>query len=277
LKVTNALQTWGGSEAETIQEGEKQISRYLQHRDRLVTLEDFVTITKRTPGVDIGRVEALSAYNPQLEQNEPGDAPGAITLMVVPKYDLAQPDAPMPDRLFIDAVCDYLEPRRLVTTEVFVRGPDYKSVWIAVGINVVAGMSVAQVRESVKKALLQYLSPLPKEEDDSSSAQTQSSSVRRSGWPLRKSVVAVELLAEANRVDGVLSVNSVLLAEGSGAAVSEIKMSGLQLPRVAGISVTSGDPSDLDQLRGQGTPTSTTTGGTVAEFVSVPIIPEECL
>jgi hypothetical protein len=87
----------------------------------------------------------------------------------------------------------------------------------------------------------------------------------------------VELLAEANRVDGVLSVNSVLLAEGSGAAVSEIKMSGLQLPRVAGISVTSGDPSDLDQLRGQGTPTSTTTGGTVAEFVSVPIIPEECL
>jgi hypothetical protein len=276
LKVTNPLPTWGGSEAETIEEGEKQIARYLQHRDRLVTLEDFTTIAKRTPGVDIGRVEVLPAYNPELKLNEPGDAPGAVTVMVIPKYDAAQPDAPVPDRLFIDAVCDYLDPRRLVTTEVFIRGPEYKPIWISIGINVIAGASVAQVRESVKSALLQYLSPLPQAEDSSSSGQPQSNTARRSGWPLRKSVVDIELLAEANRVDGVLSVNTVLLAEDTGAAVSEIKMTGLELPRVAGISVTPGDATDLDQLRGQGTPTSTATSATT-EFVSVPIIPEECL
>ena len=33
--------------------------------------------------------------------------------MVVPRFDLRQPDAPVPDRLFLDAICDYLDPRRL--------------------------------------------------------------------------------------------------------------------------------------------------------------------
>jgi Baseplate J-like protein len=279
LKITNPVPTWGGSEAETVEDGEKQIARYLQHRDRLVTQEDFVTIVKRTPGVDIGRVEVLPAYNPRLAQNEPGDAPGAVTVMVIPRYDTVQPDAPLPDRLFLDAVCEYLEPRRLVTTEVFVRGPAYKKIWISVGINVVAGVSVAQVRESVKQAILEYISPLPQENDVSANV-TQSVSTRLSGWPLRKSVVSIELLAEANRVDGVLSVNSVLLAEGTGAAVPEIKMSGLELPMVAGISVTPGDPTDLDQIRGQGTAVSTSsTDGTTAgaEFVSIPVVPEGCV
>src|SRR5262249_52598377 len=35
FKVTNPVPTWGGAETETITEGEKQITRYLQHRDRL--------------------------------------------------------------------------------------------------------------------------------------------------------------------------------------------------------------------------------------------------
>ena len=268
LKVTNPLQTWGGSEAESVADAEKQISLYLQHRDRLVTAEDFKTITKRTPGVDIGRIEVLTAFNPQLGQNERGDAPGAVTLMVIPKYDLVQPDAPMPDRLFLDAVCDYLEPRRLVTTEVFIRGPQYKSIWVSVGLNVVAGASVAQVREDVKKALLQYLSPLP--------ADDGTSSASGSGWPLNKSVVAVELLAEATRVSGVLSVKTVLLAVGDDDATQEIKMSGLELPRVAGISITPGDAMTLDDLRGQATTQTGVSGQSTSGFISVPAIPEEC-
>ena len=51
LKVTNPVRTWNGTEAETVSEGEKQITRYLQHRDRLVSATDFETITLRTPGV----------------------------------------------------------------------------------------------------------------------------------------------------------------------------------------------------------------------------------
>jgi hypothetical protein len=88
--------------------------------------------------------------------------------------------------------------------------------------------------------------------------------------------VAVELLAEATRVSGVLSVKTVLLAEDDGDAVQEVKMNGLELPRVAGISIAPGDATDLGQLRGQATSQTDQGGQTAADFVSVPVIPEEC-
>jgi hypothetical protein len=270
IKVTNAIPTWGGAEAEAVSEGEKQIAHYLQHRERLVTGEDFKTITRRTPGVDIGRVEVLTAFNPQLGSNDAGDAPGAVTLMVIPKYDAVQPDAPSPDRIFLDAICRYIDQRRLVTSEIYLRGPVYKPLYISIGINVESGFSVAEIRETVKQELLNFLSPLPK------ATTNDCQKIHPDGYPLGKSVVALELLSVANRVRGVLFVNpNVLLAEGTGAATSQIEMRGLQLPRVVGISVALGDPLSLDDLRGRASTDQATQGGPPRR-VPVPVIPEEC-
>lgn len=290
IKVTNPVRTWNGAEAESVGEGEKQIARYLQHRDRLVTAADFATVVLRTPGVDIGRVDVIPAYTPALVSNEPGDAAGAVTLMLIPRYDPKQPDAPLPDKLFLDAVCNYLEPRRLITTEVYLRGPAYKDIWITVGINVLAGVAPAPVREAVKASLLQFLAPLPASPSALLEAQTalltapQYADTQR-GWPLRKPVTDRELLAVASRVPGVMLVNDVKIAEGTKAAATQIAMTGLELPRVAGISVSIGDPLDLDQLRGQGTGGAGGAGGDgsggggtgkTQRLVPVPVIPEEC-
>jgi hypothetical protein len=199
-----------------------------------------------------------------------------VTLMVIPKYDAGQPDAPRPDRLFLDTICEYLDSRRLVTTEVFLRGPTYKPIWVSVGLNVVPGASVAQVREAVKQALLSFLSPLPPSADDLTqvvepllTAPDFASTDR--GWPLRKPVVDLELLAVASRVSGVLFVNQVLVAPGSDLPTSPINMTGLELPRVVGISVSVGDATPLDQLRGQAPPEAPS-----QPIVPVPVIPEEC-
>ncbi len=263
FKVTNPVATWGGAEAETIQEGEKQISRYLQHRDRLVSAVDFKTIVRRTPGVDVGRVDVLPAFSPELGSTEPGDAPGAVTLMLVPKYDPAQPEAPMPTRTFLDAVCAYVDERRLVTTEVFLRGPTYVPIWISVGINVESGRSVAEVREATKRRLYRFLSPLVGGPDPSGDDADL-------GWPLRKPVVALELMARASAVAGISSITRVLLAAGAGAATDQVEMRGLELPRVMGIAVSVGEPASLDELRGQAAPAGAT------RLVPVPIVPDEC-
>jgi hypothetical protein len=277
IKVTNPVPTWGGAEAETVSEGEKQIAHYLQHRERLVTGEDFKTITKRTPGVDIGRVEVLTAFNPQLGSTDAGDAPGAVTLMVIPKYDAVQPDAPRPlqpdapspDRKFLNAICKYIDGRRLVTSEIFLRGPIYKPLYISIGINVEPGSSVAEICENVKQELLNFLSPLP------IASANDCQKIHPDGYPLNKPVLALELLSVANRVRGVLLVNpNVLLAEGTGAATNQIEMRGLQLPRVIGISVALGDPVSLEDIRGRAS-TETTPGG-APRRVPVPVIPEEC-
>jgi predicted phage baseplate assembly protein len=277
IKVGNPVRTWNGTEAETVTEGEKQIARYLQHRDRLVNAEDFKTITLRTPGVDIGRVEVMPAFNPDLSPNTPGDAPGAVTLMLIPRNDPKQPDAPVADEIFLNAICRYLDSRRLVTTELFLRGPVYKQIWVSAGINVVAGVAIAEVREAVKQALLDFLAPLAKSSgvgDSLTSLTTPSYASAQNGWPLSKPVTGRELLAVASRVSGVLLVNDVLIAEGDKPKTDQISINGLELPRVMGVTVAIGDPMDLDQLRGQTPPPVSTTTG--SQVVPVPMIPEEC-
>jgi hypothetical protein len=281
FRVTNPLRSWGGTDSESPAEGEKQISRYLQHRERLVTLEDWLTITRRTPGVEIGRVEIVPAYNPDLAPNEPGDAPGAVTVMVIPRSDSLQPDAPRPDRLFLDAICRYLDQRRLVTTEVFLRGPDYQDIWVSIGIRVDPGFSVAGTCESVKSAIRTVLSPLPPADQAALTALTLEPTPPE-GWPLTTPVVRLHLQAIASRVKGVFLVNDVLLAHDSSASTltstDQVDMIGLQLPRIAGISVVAGDPLGLDDLRaqtsGRGVTSPPITQVTVP--LPVPVIPQEC-
>ena len=271
LKVVNPVRTWGGADSENVLDGERQIKSYLRHHERLVTTNDFKTIVLRTPGVLIGRVEVIPTFNPDFSPNEPGDAPGAVTVMVIPKFDAKQPDAPVPDRLFLDTICRYLDERRLVTTEVFLRGAVYKPVWISVGINVVAEKSVPEVREAVKKALLEFLAPL----DPKFDLLGAPDAVKENGWQLRKPVTAKELLAVASRVSGVMFVNDVRLAEGEKAAGEQVAMNGLELPRVMGISVSVGDALPLSLLRGSTTDTS---GGATRprKIVPIPVIPENC-
>jgi Baseplate J-like protein len=276
IRVTNPVRTWGGADAESIQEAEKSIPASLRHQHRLVTVSDFQEITQQTPGVDIGRIEVLPAFNPDLGASDPGGAPGAITLMILPSYDPVSPEAPMPDQLFLDAICDHLEPRRLVTSEVFLRPPRYKNIQVSIGLVVESGSSAAEVREAVKREVRRFLSPLPQENttlfsdlEPISLPSFVARKAERGGWPLRKPVVALELAAVASRVSGVQLVSNVLLGEGGG-AVSQISMSGLELPRLTALEAVIGDAVGLDQLRGE---PQTVTG---PRLLPVPVIPEEC-
>jgi hypothetical protein len=196
-------------------------------------------------------------------------------LLIIPRNDPKQPDAPVADAIFLNTICRYLDPRRLVTTELYLRGALYKPIWISAGINVVAGVATAEVREAVKRALLDFLAPIAPSSgltDSLTSLTTPTYASAQKGWPLSKAVTARELLAVASRVSGVLLVNDVLIAEDTKPSSDQIPMNGLELPRVLGISVSIGEPMDVDSLRGQ-TPVTTST---TTRIVPVPVIPEEC-
>jgi hypothetical protein len=271
FQVANPVATWGGADAEAVADGEKQISRYLQHRDRLVTVFDFKTITLRTPGVEIGRVEVLPNINPSFGSAQ---TPGAVTLMVIPTTDPQQPDAPLPRRDFLDAVCQYLDPRRLITTEVFLRGPDYQGLWVSIGIKVAAGFNESQICDAVKQSVLDFLKPTAGGPEALPADPTLlfGAGDVENGWTLGKSVVALELLAVANRTRGVEFVDEVLLAGPDGTPATRLDMTGLQLPRVLGIRVTNGPAASIADLRG-----TKAGGSTIAPaIVQIPVIPEEC-
>lgn len=273
FSVSNPVRTWGGADAQSLAEAEKGIPAYLRHRDRLVSATDFAQITRETPGVSVGRVEVLPAYHPALVPNVPGGAPGAVTLMLIPRSDPLHPEAPEPDAPFLDAICRYLEPRRLITTELYLRPPQYQDLYLSLGIQVLSGYSPATVRQAVKAALRRFLSPLPDPARDDPFEPTTLSldpTSPRWAWPLNKSVQGLELLSVASRVEGVQFIDPGKLLLGTASQTGDVPLEGLQLPRIAALSVSLGDPVPLADLRGQGSAQPGTPS------LPVPVIPQEC-
>ena len=272
LRVSNPFRTWGGADAEQVDEGERQITQHLRHRDRLVTAEDFLTITRRTPGVRLGRVDVLPTFHPDLQQAEPGDAAGMVTLMLIPSHDPRNPHSPEPEQAFLQSVAAYLEPRRLVTTELCLRGPTYRSIWVSVGFDPLPGVSVAVVTEAIRTRLLSLLHPLSSSSAPNEDPLSPAGPILSwgGGWPLRKPVIALELAAEIARVPGVRLVSEVQLLGAPGQRVSQISLTGLELPRLVALAVTPGGAIAVENLRGTGP------SAPPPPTVPVPISPGEC-
>jgi hypothetical protein len=265
FSVSNPVATWGASNAESVSDGEADITRWLRHRDRLVAADDFRDITKRTPGVDLGRVEVLPLFNPD-GADPTATWPGMVTVLVIPQSDPVHPNAPVPDLLFLNAVCNWLDPRRLITTEVHVRGPQYQQIWVSVGIEVLPGQVPTLVQQAVMAAVQAFLSPL-------TGGLPSPDGGTGSGWPLGTNVRSQDIEAVATRVPGVRYVDSVLIAglaaDGSViASLDPVPIAGLQLP-TATVQVNSGAAEDPASLIGSSQPAPTTQ-------VPVPVVPATC-
>jgi hypothetical protein len=275
ISATNPLPMSGGADAETIATAEKHIPRVIQHRDRLVTAADFRSIAWRTPGVAVGRIDVLPAAHPDIAPVAIGTAPGAVTLLAIPAFDPAHPTAPRSGREFLDALCRQLDPRRLVTTELVVRGPDYVGVWISVGIEVAGGFGSAEVESAVAARLTAFLSPLPPRDTSLEKLIPPLFGAEpdpgAGGWPLGRAVFARSLLAEAARTPGVVAVINLLLARGSQATTESVPLTGLELPEILGISVVAGDPVPLDLVRGAVPSTASD-----QRRLPVPVVAESC-
>ena len=273
--MSNPVPTWGAGGGESTADGEAAITRWLRHRDRLVTADDFRDLTRRTPGVDLGRVEVLPLFDPEATGPQQ-DWPGMVTVMVIPRSDPLHPKAPSPDRQFLNAVCDWLSPRRLVTTELHVRGPVYRQLFVSIAIVTLPGQVPSIVEQAVTAAVETFLSPLhgglPTTPDADGLLGVPDAGTGQ-GWPLGVDVRSQDIEAVATRVPGVRYVDSVLLAtiDEAGAVhspVDSLAISGLELPAA---SVFCGPPPAVD-------PASLIAGSQVvaSTTVPVPVVPDTC-
>jgi hypothetical protein len=253
--VENPLATSGGDLAETVVEAERTLPAVLRHRERLVSDQDFRDVTMRTPGVDVGRVEVLSLFRPDAPGTE---AAGVVTVMVVPRFDGVRPRWPTPDRLFLRTVCDHLDPRRLVTTELYVRGPEYLDTWVTIGIVTAAGWFPDIVRQAVRNRMYEYLSSLPP------------GGAAFGGWELGRTILKKDLEAVATRVPGVSFVRSIRLAVGTGQDADAFSLSGLQLPLLRNFGVVEGEAEPLSAV------IAGALTGPPPRQVPVPVSPEAC-
>jgi hypothetical protein len=236
----------------------------------LVTVEDFREITLRTPGVDIGRVEILPLFKPiGTDGDGKTDDAGSITVMIVPKHDIEQIEPPVPTKLFLQAVVDWLEPRRLVTTEVHVRGPVFQPIIVSLGIVTMPGQNLFIVQKNVKAAIRRYLSPLVGGPETSSIDGQKVGT----GWSLRNILRTEDLSAAASRVEGVRYVKEALLGsiiDGKISSRSQITLTGIQLPWLSAVDVQEDTPTPV---------TNFANPEAVGDFKAgqpVPLLPRKC-
>jgi hypothetical protein len=227
VKVTNPLRAYRGADAETVPEALTRIPGELRRRDRAVTAGDFQELARMTPGAAVGRAECLPRFYPAQPKRE---VPGAVSVVVWPREDPAHPNAPTPDRGLLRSVCEWLDERRLVTTELYVIPPTYRRVAVAVGLEVKPGYGIEAVRRWVELVLRQYLAPLPPYGPEGQ------------GWPLGRLVQAPELEAAALQVEGVQFLRGMKVAgwDGTQWVKGQVVLEPYEVVELAEISVEDG-------------------------------------
>jgi hypothetical protein len=197
VSAINPAPARGGAETETAEEVRARAAAALQTPERAVTADDFEKLTESTPGVAVARAHAAIGLHPDFPCTV---TPGAVTVWVVPAVPRGAEatgeqwvPAPKPDPGMVAEVLRRLDARRLITTEVFVRGPVYRRVTVAVRL---AGdpATDATLRRRIEQALTRYLDPLTGGDDGR-------------GWPFGNPLRPSEI---AGRVERVLGEEAVL-------------------------------------------------------------------
>ena len=151
-KVTNERPAVGGRDEQTVDELKAQAPHELRSRNRAVTPDDFSSLARQTGG--IAKATAIALMHP----DHPGvEVPGAVTVVVVP--DSADMP-PQPSSDLIRQVCAYLDGFRLLTTELFVKGPVYQAITIEAVVAAQPYAAFDAVERDIINALNSYLDPL---------------------------------------------------------------------------------------------------------------------
>ncbi len=209
----NLKQATGGKAAESIEQAKGRAKKDFRTRYRAITSDDYELLAISTPGLRVARARAIPGYNPDYPCIR---IPGAVTVVVVP-YVREGTVTPIPGEGFIQTVFRHLDRHRLVTTDLFVIGPEYVKISVKCKICLMKKRSPTEAVKSVKRALEDFLNPLKGGPD-------------RMGWPFGRSVFPSEVYQLIDGVDGVDYAAGVSLsAEGQHQKVGDI----IRIPQIS--------------------------------------------
>lgn len=196
--TSNLFAATGGADEEGLDAAKKRAARSLRARDRAVTAEDFELLAQAAGNV--ARAKALPLTHPQF----PGvKVPGAVSVIVVPgrrsnSLPAIGTPPPLPSDGLLRLVCDHLDERRLLTTEVFVLAPTYVPLEVQLQVVITDDADSRKVKEDVELALRTYFDPLLGGDSGT-------------GWPFGGALRYSKIVQRVFRVDGIDSVPDLRL------------------------------------------------------------------
>jgi hypothetical protein len=213
--VVNFVSATGGRDPETLADAEIRARMELSTRSRAVTAGDFQWIATQTPTVEVALAEVVPLRRPLGSHStivpvtsapcgtavpttpaglESTDSAGVVSVIVVPNETGPEP-TPTPS--FLQAVCDYLDPHRLVTTEVYVVPPQFARLCnLKVSVKGQPGYTRDQLQVLVSTQLATYLHVLTGGDDGT-------------GYPFGNQLHIADLIAQVYRVAGVDRVDAL--------------------------------------------------------------------
>ncbi len=159
VDVTNERPAVGGRDEEDVDSMKNQAPRILRSRNRAVTLDDFAALAEHAGGV--ARATAVPLMHPEYPFPEV-KVPGAITVVIVPDNEEMPP---IPTTAELKAVARYLNQFRLLTSELYVKGPSYFPLQVNVEVAATPFASFDAVKLDVQKAVDMALHPLGRLKD----------------------------------------------------------------------------------------------------------------
>lgn len=209
-EVTNERPATGGRDEQDVETLKERAPRLLRSRDRAITAEDYAALAAEAG--EVRKATAIALAHP----DHPGvEVPGTVTVVVVPDA-LIEDRAPKPSADLIARVCEYLDARRLLTTELYVKGPEYQAIKIEARVEARAYAAFDTVARDVTTAINEYLDPLGRklEEDEtenasaasSASSSTDASGSQKTGWDFGRDLFPTNLFSVILGVTDVVSV-----------------------------------------------------------------------
>ncbi len=191
-RVTNLRASFGGADEETVADAGSRAPAILRTQYRAVTARDFADIALQTPGAQIVRVQALPLHHPTLSVTR---APGAAGVPGAGPTDVPFPGVVtvLVTVATLQLVAAQLESHRLVTTEVYVKGPDYRRVEIQVHVIANPRFLIATVSQALNDGLLRYFHPVTGGENGT-------------GWDFGTGIYAFETLRQILLSTGVVRI-----------------------------------------------------------------------
>lgn len=167
IHAVNIVPATGGSEPESILNAKERVGASFKKRYRAVTKKDMEQLAIATPSISIQRAYAAIGHHPSHPCSK---VQGAVTIFVVPfapresNYILTQEDrnyvvAPQPDEKTLALVRQFFSNKRLLSSQIFICGPAYRTVTVSVEA-LGSPLDSELFRKGVGSALAKYLDPL---------------------------------------------------------------------------------------------------------------------
>jgi predicted phage baseplate assembly protein len=195
LSIDQPFDAAGGAPREMLASAQSRAFDIVNEVDKAVTLDDIERLALETPGVPVARVRAVANHAAELPCYP---AAGVTTLIVIPP---CSPPAPMPSRALLDAVEDYLQRRRLVTSEIHAIAPSYRRISVAAVLHLACEADAAKTLQRAQAALDRFLDPLR-------------GGPANTGWEFGRTVYRSEVFALLAAVDGVVRITELTLIDG---------------------------------------------------------------